>query len=108
MKKIQVTLFLLLAIVFSSCFSSKISYDHMERIHRGMFSEGVIAILGKPSYRSFDDNGEILEFRSTEYGTAKVIKIRFMDNKVVEMKSYLDKNEHNCRDEEKSTKDKKI
>lgn len=102
MKKNQIFLLLLLAMLLSSCYTTKISYKNLERIERGMFPKEVIAILGKPSYRNFDDKDEILEFRSSEYGTAKVARIRFVDNRVVEMKSYLDSYD-SCRDRDKTT-----
>lgn len=106
MKKSQTFLLLLLAILFSSCYTTKISYKNLDLIERGMFPKEVIAILGEPSYRNFDDKDEILEFRSSEYGTAKVVRIRFVDNRVVEMKSYLDSYD-SCRDRDKTTKEKK-
>lgn len=96
MKKIQSFLFLLPMLLFSSCFTSHISYKQMDSIRRGMSAEEVIAIMGTPSYRSFDDKSEILEFRESEYGTSKVVKIRFVDNKVVEMKGYLDRYQEGC------------
>ena len=90
MKKNPTFLLLLLTILFSSCYTSAISYNNLNRIERGMFPKDVIAILGEPIYRSFDDKSEILEFRSSEYPPARVVRIRFVDNKVVEMESYLD------------------
>lgn len=107
MKKIQLILALLLVVLFSSCYTSKISYKKMNNIQRGMSPEEVIAILGEPNYRSFDDKGEMLEFRDSEYGTAKVAKIRFVDNKVVEMQSYLDKYYNNSNERTKTTEDSK-
>lgn len=82
MKKSQTFLLLLLAMLLSSCYTTKISYKNLERIERGMFPKEVTAILGEPSYRNFDDKDEILEFRSSEYGTAKVVRIRFVNNRV--------------------------
>ena len=106
MKKNPTFLLLLLTILFSSCYTSAISYNNLNRIERGMFPKDVIAILGEPIYRSFDDKSEILEFRSSEYPPARVVRIRFVDNKVVEMESYLDRYD-NCRDENKTSKEKK-
>lgn len=110
MKKSQVILLLLLAVLFSSCYTNRISYQYMERIQPGMSRKEVVAILGEPIYRSFDAKCEILEFRDSEYGTAKVIKIWFVDNKVTEMKGYLDKYDsihHNGGETEKEKKEDK-
>lgn len=107
MKKVQLIFALLLVVLFSSCYSSRINYKHMNSIQRGMSPEKVIAILGNPNYRSFDDRGEVLEFRDSEYGTAKVAKIRFVDNKVVEMQGYLDRYYNNCNERTKTTEDDK-
>lgn len=108
MKKTQSILLLLLVVVFSSCYTTKITYKYMERIQRGMSPKEVKAILGEPTYRSFDDKGEILEFRSSEYGPAKTIKIRFVDDKVVEMQSYLDRYyDNNCGSGVKEVKEDK-
>lgn len=101
MKKIQSLLFLLPVIIFSSCYTSLLSYEKMNNIRRGMSPKEVIAILGEPSYRSFNDKGEILEFRDYEYSASKVVKIWFVDNKVVEMKGYLDSG---CTNRTKATK----
>ena len=54
MKKNQYLMSLLLVILLSSCFTSRINYEKLSRIQLGMSSGGVIAILGKPTYRSFD------------------------------------------------------
>ncbi len=103
MKKIQRLLFLLPVILFSSCFTSQLSYNNMNNIRRGMSPEEVIAVLGEPRYRSFNDKGEILEFRDHEYTASKVVKIWFVDNKVVEMKGYLDRGDSGCRKGTKTT-----
>ena len=55
MKKNPTFLLLLLTILFSSCYTSAISYNNLNRIERGMFPKDVISILGEPIYRSFDD-----------------------------------------------------
>lgn len=104
MKKIESLLFLLPVILFSSCFTSQLSYKKMNNIQRGMSPKEVIAVLGEPSYRSFNDKGEILEFRDYEYSASKVIKIWFVDNKVVEMKGYLDRCDSGCANRPKAAK----
>lgn len=111
MKKIQVIWLLLPWVLLSGCFTSRINYEKMSYIQRGMSAKEVIAILGKPSYRSFDDKSEMLEFRNNEYSTSEVVKVWFVDNKVVEMKSYLDKYDDGCsrrtKTEESDEKEKK-
>ncbi|MDD3036778.1 hypothetical protein [Bacteroides sp.] len=58
--------------------------------------------MGEPIYRSFDDKGEVLEFPDSESGTAKVAKIRIVDNKVVEMHGCWDRYYNNCNDRTKT------
>ena len=53
MKKSQILMSLLLVILLSSCYASRITYENLSIIQRGMSSKEVIAIMGKPSYRSF-------------------------------------------------------
>lgn len=107
MKKIQTISVLLMAVLLSSCYTSTtIDYKYQERVQRGMHPKEVIAILGEPSYRSFDEKGEVLEFRSSEYNPARVVKVRFVDDKVVEMKGYLDESK-NCCNGTRVVKDKK-
>ncbi len=105
MKTMQHVLFLLPVFLLSSCFTNRIAYKQMESIRRGMSAEEVIAILGEPSYRSFNDKGEMLEFREAEYGTSKVVKVWFVDEKAVEMKSYLDRYDNGCTDRKKAGED---
>ena len=64
MKKSQILMSLLLVILLSSCYASRITYENLSIIQRGMSSKEVIAIMGKPSYRSFDEESEMLEFRT--------------------------------------------
>ena len=86
MEKNQYLMSLLLVILLSSCFTSRINYEKLSRIQLGMSSGGVIAILGKPTYRSFDEKEEVLEFC---YGL-NIAKIWFVDDKVTKMKNYYD------------------
>ena len=86
MKKNQYLMSLLLVILLSSCYTSRINYEKLSRIQLGMSSGGVIAILGKPTYRSFDEKEEVLEFC---YGL-NIAKIWFVDDKVTKMKNYYD------------------
>lgn len=90
MKKFQSILSLLLFIVvFNSCSTSQISYKKLNKIQHGMSSKEVIAILGKPEFRNFDDKGESLEFHSYKLGAnSKVVKVWFIDDKVIKMDSH--------------------
>ena len=105
MKKSKIILVMLLATLFSSCYTSRINYSNLHCIQRGMTPDEVMEILGEPSYRSIDEKGEILEFRSSEYGTAKVARIKFVNDQLVEMKSYLD-SYNNCNNPSKPTEEK--
>ena len=88
MKKSQILMSLLLVILLSSCYASRITYENLSIIQRGMSSKEVIAIMGKPSYRSFDEESEMLEFRTSESSIAGVVNIWFVDDRVTKMKSY--------------------
>ena len=54
-----------------------------------MTFEEVTAVLGKPSFRDFNDEGEILTFRALGTPGWSVVKVKFQEGKVTEMKSYL-------------------
>ena len=86
MKKSQILMSLLLVILLSSCYASRITYENLSIIQRGMSSKEVIAIMGKPSYRSFDEESEMLEFRTSESSIAGVVNIWFVDDRVTKMK----------------------
>ena len=110
MKKNQYLMSLLLVILLSSCYTSRINYEKLSRIQLGMSSGGVIAILGKPTYRSFDEKEEVLEFC---YGL-NIAKIWFVDDKVTKMKNYYNYDCNKIRivedkkeDDKSSKKDKK-
>ena len=47
MKKSQILMSLLLVILLSSCYASRITYENLSIIQRGMSSKEVIAIMGK-------------------------------------------------------------
>ena len=57
MKKNPTFLLLLLTILFSSCYTSAISYNNLNRIERGMFPKDVIpfieVLMIKAKYLSF-------------------------------------------------------
>lgn len=115
MKKNQYLMSLLLVILLSSCYTSRINYEYLSSIQRGMSPKEVIAIMGMPSSRSFDEKSEMLEFRTSESIYAKVVDIWFVDDRVVKMKSYItggcvdrNRDEEDKKEEDKSSKkDKK-
>ena len=94
---------LLLVILLSSCYASRITYENLSIIQRGMSSKEVIAIMGKPSYRSFDEESEMLEFRTSESSIAGVVNIWFVDDRVTKMKSY---HTNGCMDRNRAIEDK--
>ena len=104
MKKSQILMSLLLVILLSSCYASRITYENLSIIQRGMSSKEVIAIMGKPSYRSFDEESEMLEFRTSESSIAGVVNIWFVDDRVTKMKSY---HTNGCMDRNRAKKEKK-
>ena len=72
-----------------------------------MSSNEVIAILGEPEFRNFDDKGESLEFYSYKLGAAyKVVKVWFIDDKVVKMDSQYYIYDDNCHNKRKNTEKK--
>ena len=103
MKKRQILMSLLLVILLSSCYASRITYENLSIIQRGMSSKEVIAIMGKPSYRSFDEESEMLEFRTSESSIAGVVNIWFVDDRVTKMKSYYT---NGCMDRNRAIEDK--
>jgi len=103
MKKSQILMSLLLVILLSSCYASRITYENLSIIQRGMSSKEVIAIMGKPSYRSFDEESEMLEFRTSESSIAGVVNIWFVDDRVTKMKSYYT---NGCMDRNRAIEDK--
>ena len=103
MKKSQILMSLLLVILLSSCYASRITYENLSIIQRGMSSKEVIAIMGKPSYRSFDEESEMLEFRTSESSIAGVVNIWLVDDRVTKMKSYYT---NGCMDRNRAIEDK--
>ena len=103
MKKSQILMSLLLVILLSSCYASRITYENLSIIQRGMSSKEVIAIMGKPSYRSFDEESEMLEFRTSESSIVGVVNIWFVDDRVTKMKSY---HTNGCMDRNRAIEDK--
>ena len=98
MKKVQLLLLLLSAVLSTGCSiynSYGFSYDQLREVRQGMSFKEVTAVLGDPVYRDLDDKGESWEFRALGMTGWSVVKIWFKDEKVVEMKSYLER-EHDC------------
>lgn len=73
-----------------------LEYKRVSAVERGMSVREVVSLLGKPAYRSFNEREETLEFRTDAYGTAKVVKLQFVDGRVVAMDSYLDYRRPGC------------
>lgn len=93
MKKIYTFSILLMMILLGSCITTQAGYtnEQLSGIHKGMTLEQVTEILGSPSYRSFDDKSEKWEFRTMVLSGWSVVSVYFVDGKVTEMKSYLEK-----------------
>jgi hypothetical protein len=84
-------------ILLGSCISSQAGFtnEQLLSIRKGMTLEQVTDVLGSPSYRTFNDKGEEWEFRVFVFSGWSVVKVYFVDGKVTEMKSYLEK-ESDC------------
>lgn len=94
MNKVSVFLLLLLVILLSSCGIYNhygFDYKQLSSVERGMTLEDVSATLGKPVFRDFNDEGEILTFRALGTYGWSVVKVWFKEGKVTEMKSYMEK-----------------
>ena len=93
MKKIHTFGILLMMILLGSCISSQAGFtnEQLLSIRKGMTLEQVTDVLGSPSYRTFNDKGEEWEFRVFLFSGWSLVKVYFVDGKVTEMKSYLEK-----------------
>ncbi|MDD3039672.1 hypothetical protein [Bacteroides sp.] len=68
----------------------------------------VIAILGIPKLRNFNDKGKSLEFYYHKvWAVPKIVKVWFVNDKVVNMSSRYDTDDDNCIKKIKTTEDKK-
>ena len=82
----------LCTICITSCSTFKsFSRSDIMAIQPGMTKQEIMKKFGKPDFRSFDKDTEILEFNagyvtSSEYYT--MVKVRFENDKVVGMESY--------------------
>lgn len=109
MKKIHTFGILLMIILFSSCVTARVGFTNKQllSIRKGMTLEQVTDILGSPSYRTFNDKGEEWEFRALVISGWSVVTVYFVDGKVTEMKSYLEK-ESDCHTRTDKNKIEKI
>ena len=92
MDKVHVFLLLLLAVLASSCGIYNhygFDYKQLGSLKPGMTFEEVTAVLGEPSFRDFNSEGETLTFRALGRPGWSVVKVKFKEGKVTEMKSYL-------------------
>lgn len=116
MNRASVFLLLLLATLLSSCGIYNhygFDYKQLSSVERGMTLEEVSATLGKPVFRDFNDEGEVLTFRALGASGWSVVKVWFKEGKVTEMKSYLEEycperssREVDSMDEKKESSDK--
>lgn len=94
MKKIRVYLYLALwAVLCSSCFTSWLGFssEQLMKIQKGMTKEEVKQVFGKPSFIRFDEVVEEWEFREIAAAGWSVAIVRFIDGKVVELNTFLEK-----------------
>ncbi len=93
MRNIQIVLLVLAGSLLGSCctYTDVLTYEKMSQIQPGMSSAEVIEALGDPFSRSFNDEGEVLEFRERLYEKYKVVRVSFVNDKVVKMDSFIDK-----------------
>lgn len=93
MKKIHLLSILVMLLVASSCITSRVGFsrEQLMAVHKGMTLKQVTEVLGSPTYRNFDDKGEIWEFRVLVLEGYSVASVRFIDGKVSEMKTYLER-----------------
>ena len=93
MDKVSVSLLLLLAILLSSCgiyHEYGFRYKQLGGVERGMTLNEVTSVLGKPTFRDFNSEGETLTFRALGTTGWSIVKVKFKEGKVTEMKSYLE------------------
>ena len=109
MKKIHTFGILLLMMMLVGCVTAGVGFtnEQLAGIHRGMTLEQVKEVLGAPAYRSFDDKGEEGEFRVMVLSGWSVVRVRFVDSKVTEMKSYLERDK-DCHTRTENNKIEKI
>ena len=109
MKKIHTFGILLLMMMLVGCVTAGVGFTNLQvsGIHRGITLEQVNGVLGAPAYWSFDDKGEEWEFRVMVLSGWSVVRVRFVDGKVTEMKSYLERDK-DCHTRTENNKIEKI
>lgn len=91
MKKIHSILLLLLVVIASSCSSMLVSNNQLMKIRKGMTSKEVVAVLGKPDYRRFDEQMEVWEFHRFMGGVGpSVVAVQFIDDRVTGLDTFED------------------
>ena len=81
MKSIRTALFLTVAVALAAC--SKLTEANLEKVHNGMTTDEVKAILGAPSHT---ETGGMLGITGTTYvyhTDQSEVKITFLNDKVV-------------------------
>lgn len=105
MKKIHTFGILLMTVLLTACIVPQIGFSNEQLlgVHKGMTQEQVTEILGNPAHRSFDDEGEVWEFRAYGRYGLSIVLVSFADARVTKMKSYMyEKIEcHHSTDEDK-------
>jgi outer membrane protein assembly factor BamE (lipoprotein component of BamABCDE complex) len=82
MKTIRTTLLLTLVLALAAC--SKLTEDNLEKIHNGMTTADVKAILGEPTSSQTGSALGLISGTTYVYHTDKSdVKISFIDDKVV-------------------------
>ena len=105
MKKIHTFGILLLMMMLVGCVTAGVGFTNEQL--SGMTLEQGKEVLGAPAYRSFDDKGEEWEFRVMVLSGWSVVRVRFVDGKVTEMKSYLERDK-DCHTRTENNKIEKI
>lgn len=105
MKRLSFIFLLLSIMLVTSCSiyqSYGFNYKQLNSIERGMDFKAVTAILGKPAFRNLNKKGETWVFRALGLSGWSIVKVSFIDGKVIEMESYLEDACQNKRSEDKS------
>ncbi|NCC09531.1 MAG: outer membrane protein assembly factor BamE [Bacteroidia bacterium] len=75
--------------MLASCTSFKTPIKKMMAVEKGMTKNQIVDVLGSPSYRSFNDEKELWEFRQfLAGGNTSVILITFIDGRVEKMDTF--------------------
>lgn len=92
MKRIHTIFFMLVMLLASSCYTSRgFTNEQLTGVQKGMTLDEVKKVFGEPYYRTFNDKGDKWEFR--EFGGAgwSVAIVSFVDGRVTEMETFLER-----------------